>query len=165
MRAGLNPTRRNRSIGTAKQGHGQDNELRIADPRSASGIYWSRLGSYRMIRRFCAGRDLPFFVENTRTECVHACSIADLTTMLDLVPSEHYATLAAVVLRQPKRKEGVIQPVWGRMIYWADVGRPQDGTASGPAIVLEALDPSRIHWRSKCRKQSNWSDSPKTVTV
>jgi len=41
VRAGRNPTRRNRNTGTAKQGHGQDNRHRLprawADSRYAEG--------------------------------------------------------------------------------------------------------------------------------
>jgi hypothetical protein len=41
MRPRFNPSRRNRNIRTEKQGHGQNNQLRIADPRVATGWFWS----------------------------------------------------------------------------------------------------------------------------
>lgn len=58
-------------------------------------------------------------------------------------------SLAAIILRQPKRKEDILNPVWGRMAYWSRVGRPQDGAAAGPVVMLEALSPSRTQWRQK----------------
>lgn len=149
MRSGFNPTRRNRNIGTAKHGHGQNNRMRVADPWTASGPFWAQLGSYQVIRRECGDREVPFFVEDTREECVHACTVGDIVTMLNQIPSQDYASLAAVVLRQPKRKEEILHPVWGRMGYWSNVGRPQDGAASGPVVILEALVPFRTFWRNK----------------
>ena len=79
-------------------------------------------------------RDLPFFVEETRPDCVHACTVGDIAIVLNLIPPPDYATLAAVVLRQPKRKEQRLAAVWGRMAYSTAVGRSQDGHASGPVV-------------------------------
>jgi len=149
MRPGFNATRRNRNIGTDKQGHGQNNRMRVADPWSASGPFWAQLGRYRLIRRMCGGRELAFFVENTREDCVHACTVADIVRILKQIPDQDYTTLAAIVLRQPKRKEEILHPVWGRLGYWSNVGRPQDGAASGPVVILEALAPFRVWWRKK----------------
>jgi hypothetical protein len=42
-RAGWNPTRRNRNIGTAKSGHGLDNSLVIPSPRYESWVFWQNL--------------------------------------------------------------------------------------------------------------------------
>lgn len=149
MRSGFNATRRNRNIGTAKQGHGQDNALCVASPVSASGPFWEQLGKYQVVRRRCGGRGLPFFVEETREDCVHACSVADIVFVLSHFPAQDYAGLAAIVLRQPKRKEEILHPVWGRMAYWSNVGRPQEGSTAGRVVILEALQPDRIWWRDK----------------
>jgi hypothetical protein len=149
MRPGFNPSRRNRNIGTEKQGHGQNNQLCIADPRVATGWFWSQLTNYKVVRRECGGRELPFFVEETRQDCVHACSVADIVRVLNLISSQDYARLAAVILRQPKRKEEILQPVWGRMGYWADLVDPQVGLVAGRVVILEAVrrDGMRRIWR------------------
>lgn len=102
-----------------------------------------------MVLRHCGGREFPIFVEETRVDCVHACSVADVAAVLDSIPAQDYAGLAAIVLRQPKRKEEILHPVWGRMAYWANVGRPQHGAAAGCVIILEATRPDRIWWRGK----------------
>ncbi|WP_405564755.1 hypothetical protein [Polaribacter sp. Asnod6-C07] len=46
----LNPTRRNRNIGTAKQGYGQDNKLVV--PYPAVEMKYSRSRSHRTERVF-----------------------------------------------------------------------------------------------------------------
>jgi hypothetical protein len=50
------------------------------------------------------------------------------------------------VLRQPKRKEQILAPVWGRIAYGTSIGRPQTGWIRGPIILLEATKPNSI-WR------------------
>ena len=45
------------------------------------------------------------------------------------------------MLRQPKRKETILNGVWGRLAYGGEIGRPQDGMFSGPAVFLEATPP------------------------
>lgn len=102
-----------------------------------------------MLRRECGGRELPYFIEETRQDCVHACTVADIVNVLNHIPPEDYSSLAAIVLRQPKRKEEILHSVWGRMAYSANVGRPQDGATSGPVVILEALTPDRIWWRDR----------------
>lgn len=48
-----------------------------------------------------------------------------------------------VVLRQPKRKEEILSPVWGRYYPYSGFD-----TRYGGAIILETMDLSRVlHWR------------------
>ena len=53
--------------------------------------------------------------------------------MLGLLPAEDRATLRAVVLRQPTRKQCVLSAIWGRLDYSFDFG-----PVHGPAVILEA---------------------------
>jgi len=78
-------------------------------------------------------------VEETRQDCIHACTVAVIVRVLNLVPPQDYARLAALILRQPKRKEEILQPVWGRMGYWAELVDPKVGLVSGRVVVLEAV--------------------------
>jgi len=58
------------------------------------------------------------------------------------VPSSDFFGIDFIVLRQPKRKEEIIAPVWGRLAYFAKIG-----AHDGRAIFLEALNPSKpIYW-------------------
>lgn len=56
MKSGQNSTRRNRNIGTAKSGHGQDNRLviSICDPRAA--YHYESLKSYTAVPREINGK-------------------------------------------------------------------------------------------------------------
>jgi predicted SprT family Zn-dependent metalloprotease len=65
--------------------------------------------------------------------------------MLQLIPKEHFQDIKLIVLRQPKRKERILSSVWGRLVYWANIGK-----FSGLAIYLEA---------QKANFTSHWSNS------
>lgn len=141
MKPGYNPVRRNRNIGTAKQGHGTNNRLVI--PRAGSGErdWTEQLKRHRRISGTRFSRGIPFIVEKTRGACIHACSVADISHVLANIPSDDLAGLAAIVLRQPTRKQMLLNPVWGRLVYSADFGSPTGrSVATGPAIILEAVD-------------------------
>jgi hypothetical protein len=134
QRPGWNATRRNRNIGTAKQGHGQDNRLVIPSDWRDLRRYWERLSTFTVVTRPVYCRDLPFVVEPTRADSVYACTIDDIATVLHAAPKAHVAGIQGVVLRQPKRKEEILSPVWGRLGYSAEVG-----PILGPTIVVEAI--------------------------
>jgi hypothetical protein len=58
------------------------------------------------------------------------------------LPKSDWEGLGAVVLRQPRRKEQTLAPVWGRLTYAADFVNAQlRPLYSGPAIILEAINP------------------------
>jgi len=66
----------------------------------------------------------------------------DIERIIENIPSAHYGSLKLIVLRQPKRKEEIISPVWGRLIYSYEF---EDDYY--PAIILEAVDYSKkIFW-------------------
>ncbi len=127
---GTNPTRRSRNIGTAKQGHGQNNRMGI--PESLYGpaffekledVVQVTLGGFRIL------------VEATRENSVHACTVEDLIAVLKLIPPADLGELNLIVLRQPKRKEEIMNPAWGRLIYAFGFEHKLQ-----PAIILEAVD-------------------------
>jgi len=60
------------------------------------------------------------------------------------VPVADWEGIEAILLRQPRRKEQVLEPVWGRLAYTADlVDRQRRVLYQGPAIVLEAINPNQ----------------------
>jgi hypothetical protein len=139
-----NPTRRNRNIGTEKRGHGRDNRLTIPKVRHGENAYWERLDDAREVRRSISGSILQFFVERTRADCVHACTVDDIALLMSRIPAKDWEGLGAIVLRQPRRKEQALAPIWGRLCYSADlVNRHRQVIYSGPAIVIEAVDPNQ----------------------
>jgi hypothetical protein len=147
MRAGYDARRRNRHIGTAAQGHGADNRLVVPRPRAAGFRSELRLGEYRVVHRQVAGRRRTFLVERTRADCWHACTIDDMCRILRHVPAADLDGLRLFVLRQPTRKQELLQPVWGRLWYWINIGAD-----SGAGVVLEAVQtPSTFRLRHRLR--------------
>src|SRR5262249_26842157 len=135
MRSGWNPTRRNRNIGTARAGHGQDNRLVIPSSRRDPRPYWSRLGPHTTVTRTVVGRVVTILVEPVRESSVHACTVDDLCGLLEQVPGGDWRwSLEFFILRQPKRKEETLRSAWGRLAYGLE-----GGSYRGPAGILEAL--------------------------
>lgn len=129
----FNPIRRNRNIGTSKQGHGKDNRLVIPYPAVVMKIFYERLTNFTEESRTINGNRFEFVIEQTREDSLHACTVDDIAEMLRHIKPEDYGRLNLVVLRQPKRKEEIVSPVWGRLIYsyeFKGVFRP--------AIIIES---------------------------
>lgn len=134
--------RRNRNIGTAKSGHGQDNRLVVPEPWADARRYWERLENPITVKRMVLGRTLPFVVEAPRSPFFHACTVDDLAELIGLLTSDEFGAIAFVALRQPTRKQALLSLVWGRLVYHAEVG----GFA-GPALILEAQrSPGALRW-------------------
>lgn len=141
-RAGWNPTRRNRNIGTSKQGRGKNNRLVIPESWHSSKIYWESLNNPVAVPQTVNGKPLTILVEPTNPGFVHACTIDDIVALLGHIPNYHLEQITTLVLRQPKKKENLLKPMWGRLQYWSDVG-----PYSGPTIYLEAqLVDTPVKW-------------------
>ena len=136
MKSGRDATRRNRNIGTAKRGHGLNNKL-VIPTRCHPDLtfYYENLRNYRSTSREVEGQTITFLVEETRSGCYHACTVDDVTHVLHFVPTPDLKGIELIVLRQPKRKEEVLDCSWGR---WAPYVVIDDQT--GSAIFLEAAD-------------------------
>jgi hypothetical protein len=140
-----NPTRRNRNIGTSKQGHGKNNKLTIADPRGILKSFYERLSNYEKIKKIINGHDFLFIIEATRETSKHACTINDIETIIEQIPKEDYGELKFIILRQPKRKEETLSLTWGRLIYSYEF----EGNYF-PAIILDAIDfTKKFKWTNK----------------
>lgn len=91
------------------------------------------------------GHEFLFFVEETRENCFHSCSVNDIVKLITHIPSEDYGNLRFIILRQPKRKEEIISPVWGRLIYSFEFEQEY-----APAIILDAVDThKKLVWSKK----------------
>ena len=132
-----NPTRRNRNIGTAKQGHGQRNKLVIPDNHQDK-IYWENLTDYRVVTRVINLHTLHIIVERTRDDACHACTVDDITSFLWHVSPADLAEVGLILLRQPTRKQTTLKSVWGRAVFYAEIG-----AYTGPAVILEAMTPDQ----------------------
>ena len=99
----------------------QNNWLRIPDPYGTISLHWERVGKAKLVTRMIWGRTISFYVQPTRADCVHACTVDDITRLLSLVPRTDCQGLDVFVLRQSTRKEGLLKSVWGRLAYEADL--------------------------------------------
>lgn len=141
----FNPSRRNRNIGTAKQGHGQNNKLVVPYPAVEMKHFVERLGEYKTVKKVINGHAFKFVIETTRKNSFHACTIEDIEQILLHIPREDYGELELIILRQPKRKEENLKPVWGRLIYSYEFEND-----FFPAVIVEAADHNRtFKWSKK----------------
>lgn len=130
-----NNTRRNRNIGTAKQGYGQNNRMKIPDPWYKNDMRnnLERLDNYRKEMYTINGHEFLFIIEETLEDYKHACSVQDVVYLLQFIQKDDYGDLRYIVFRQPTRKETGLEPVWGRLAYSFEFENNYY-----PAIILEA---------------------------
>ncbi len=140
-----NPIRRNRNIGTAKQGHGQNNKLVIPYPAVTMQTFYERLGEYKTVERIINKHKFKFVVEKTRKSSFHSCTVDDIERVIEHIPRKDYGSLNLIVLRQPKRKEEILSPVWGRLVYSYEFENDYC-----PAIIIESFDiEQKLKWNKK----------------
>lgn len=140
-----NPTRRNRNIGTKNQGHSQNNKLTISSPYGDLKSFYEKITDYEKEIRIINNHEFVFVVEKTREHSIHSCSIDDIQKIIENIPVMDYGELKFLILRQPKRKEEILSPVWGRLIYSYDF---EDEYY--PAIILDAIDKEKqLFWPKK----------------
>lgn len=143
------PERRNRKIGTTGAGFRNTNEMRIPeswlDRDGVARPYHHRINPDAISEFTHRGDELTVLFETPREDCSYGCTPADVFHILSKVPASDREGLNLVAFRQPTRKQNLMNPVWGRLVYEADFGSHQ-----GPAIVLEAIDVKRpIKWSRK----------------
>ena len=120
-------------------------------PNRSGGEHWlEQISDHRVEDRVVANRTVRFVIEKNSLNCIHPCSVADVVRMLESLPQSDWAGLDTFVFRQPTRKQLILSPVWGRLLYYAKIstltGRP---IAKGPSIFLDAIDPDKtMTWRT-----------------
>ncbi len=145
-----NATRRNRNIGTSKQGFGSNNKLVIPEWWSDYRHFTEVLTDFKVVYREIHGHKMPFVIEPTSKNYVYSCTIDDIAFLLNAAPHKHVIDekwdlrIQGIVLRQPKRKEETLCSAWGRFYGAADVG-----PISGNAIFIQACPIPFIIKRSR----------------
>jgi hypothetical protein len=77
-----NPTRRNRNIGTNKQGYKPQSKFQIPSSWHDSRAFYEKLGkTYKVIKEI-GGQEVTFIVERTKKNSCHACTIEDIEKVL-----------------------------------------------------------------------------------
>jgi len=155
IKSAYNPIRRNRNVGTAKQGHGRTNTMTLPSVCNCERTWWENLGPHIVLEQRAGSHKITFIVEQTRKGCVHACSVDDVCQLLSHVPASDLEALDTMVMRQSTRKQELVNPAWGRLAYSANIGRPGKKTIrSGPAVFLEAKDPTEVwKWAQNLRPE------------
>lgn len=125
------------------RGHGQDNRQVIPQPDAyGDRSFFHVLKDPARCSRTIRERTMWFFVEPPTRECCYACTVDDVARVLSEVPLDDWAGISAIVFRQPTRKQDLLRPVWGRVVFKARVSG-----VTGSAIHLDAQDPSQeIRW-------------------
>jgi hypothetical protein len=140
-----NPVRRNKNIGTSKSGYKENNKFVVPDRWCDYRVFWERLIDPVVIPLEINTHEITLLVEPVKEGYIHACTPADITKVLELIKVEHLEEIELIVFRQPKKKEEILKPVWGRFIYYADIGK-----YSGPGVYLEAVPKGKVmKWGNK----------------
>lgn len=134
----LNPIRRNRNIGTAKQGRGQNNKYSIPESWRDNRVFHERLNAPVLEKRKIRSKEFIFLVEPTLEDYTHCCSIHDVEKMIELLPEKDVNLIDIFVFRQPTRIQKVLRPVWGRLVFSYKTKR-----CEGTAVILEAQSPEQ----------------------
>lgn len=145
-----NPTRRNRNIGTNKQGYGKFNSMVIPDTGIPFVSFVEHLKKYETFSFLVNGINFTIVVEETQDGIQHACSPNDIRYLLPYIPMQDIGELRLIVFRQPTKKQQLLSPVWGRLVYSFDFeGEYQ------PAIVLEAQNLTKSYKWTKFLSPEN----------
>ncbi|WP_350287977.1 hypothetical protein [uncultured Croceitalea sp.] len=145
----FNPSKRNRNIGTSKQGYGQNNRNVISDSWNDLRIFWEKLEEYTVVKRIINSKEYTFLIEKTRKNSVHPCTVDDVAKIIELLNPYDLEDLHLIIFRQPKRREETLKPVWGRLNYFVEIDKHE-----GAAITLESFDFDRtIKWSKSLKNE------------
>lgn len=76
--------------------------------------------------------------------CVHPCTVDDVARILEALPQSDWAGLQTFVFRQPTRKQLILSPVWGLLLYYSEISTAKGKIlAKGPVIFFDAVDVSK----------------------
>ncbi|MCU0436428.1 MAG: hypothetical protein MUC49_00835 [Raineya sp.] len=144
-----NPIRRNQNIGTSKQGAKKQSIFSLPFDSNNLLDFYEKLSSYQKLEIDLGDKKILFVVEGTKKDFIHACSIEDVVYILKSIDFKYWKTLEMIVLRQPKKKEVFISPVWGRLIYSYSFENQYKKT-----IVLESVNCfKKLKWSKKLHSQ------------
>lgn len=130
---GQDNTKRNRNIGTAKQGHGQNNMLSIPQPWDTTKFFYERFQGVNLETIIVHGRELTVVIEDLSEGYYYSFSAKEAEIILDNLPKKDLVDFGLLIFRQPKKKERILSSVWGRLIYSYEFRGEYL-----PAIIIEA---------------------------
>lgn len=143
MRPGWNPARRNRKMGTAAQGYGADNRMKIPENcyKARHVPFYQNLGQYHTIQYRLGSRTLTLIIQPPQAGWFYPCTPDDIITLLARCPLADLDYLDFLILRQPTHKQRILSSVWGRTIF-----KLEHPKYRGTAIILEAQNLEPLKW-------------------
>lgn len=88
---------------------------------------------------------MQFVIETNALGCVHSCTVSDVLRILEALPQSNLVGLRTFVFRQPTRKQLVLSPVWGRLLYDSEISTANGKIlATGPVIFLDAVQVDKM---------------------
>jgi hypothetical protein len=137
-----NPTRRNRNIGTAKQGHGANNKQVI--PFVNRKRFFENLDHIEPEFVQKGDQKVTLLTQALRKGYAYPCTHQEIIDLL-VQKQIDFSLIDFIVLRQPTVKEEALSPVWGRAVFDFNYrGRV------GSAIVIEAYQTGgKLKWPKK----------------
>ncbi|MDP4119674.1 MAG: hypothetical protein Q8876_01270 [Bacillota bacterium] len=127
------PERRNRNIGTKMSGYKKQSRFRIAYQNQKP--FYANIKIQGHCQKTVNGKIYNFIVEKLKPNYTYTCNIDEICEVLSHCPDNEIEGLNLIILRQPKQKEEILNPCWGRFIYNFDY----NGVLQ-PAIILEAIN-------------------------
>lgn len=139
-----NNVKRNRNIGTIKQGHGKNNFMRIPE-RISKGAFYEDLKNYYVVNYSFLGANIKFVIEKTSNDSFYSLTPQDIIKVLSNISYRFVSDIRLIIFRNPTRKQRLIMPVWGRLIYYFEFENKIQ-----PAIIFESIKlPSQIKRNKK----------------
>lgn len=133
------PERRNRNIGKSWSGYSKSNDMRVPeswqDKHGNYSMFYERLETTIENDATIGVFDVKVLYEEPREGYSYGCTPADVIKVLTLAEGLSSNLPAIIVFRQPTRKQQQQRPVWGRFLYFAEIGKHE-----GTAIILEAQE-------------------------
>ena len=84
--SGRDQTKRNRNIGTSKQGHGKDDTFAIPQPADTSKFFYERFEDAQTEIVTIHNKEIPVIVETLKKGFYYSCTPKDVALLLNSLP-------------------------------------------------------------------------------
>ena len=129
----------NRNTGTSWSGYSKSNDMRVPaswqDKHGNYSMFYERLEVAREQEVSIRGFQLKVLYEEPREGFTYGCTPSEVIRVLASAADVSPSLPDIVAFWQPTRKQQTQKPVWGRFLYFAEIGKYM-----GTAIVLEAQE-------------------------
>ncbi|MGR3635504.1 MAG: hypothetical protein ACU0BK_06200 [Shimia sp.] len=120
------------------------------DQYGNASLFPERLASPQSWETEIGEETVRFFYETPREGWVFGCSPEDVVRLLEATKPLLPYLPGCIVFRQPTNTQAQQEQVWGRFLYWCEIG-----AYFGDALVLEAID---MHGSLKWHRQMSLDD-------